>query len=675
MDLAVLGVTPAKAKQFNKKEIFTVEDLVRYFPRRYIDCTHVTGILPEDEKSCIVVRVNTVRYGGNAKTKVMTALCYLVDMNNNVTDTSVKITWFNQGYLSEMVERSVHKNVFVVGKVTYNAEYNNYQICAPEVYDTRIEQAMRIYPVYSKIRGMSFDYLTEKITKGLKYPVVFNVPYPDEIAKEAGYCDTSRAIVQAHRPESNEALQEAEDRLLFDDLVYFALQNEWAVRNCPKGSAFFISDYSLYNKIRDHLPFELTPDQDKTVTTMLKNVSEGKRINALVQGDVGCGKTIVAFLMMAAFVGSGYQTVLMAPTQVLAKQHYNDLMEYVAPLGYEVAYLGSDLKAREKNAVIKKIASGEAKFVVGTHSVIGKSVQYTNLGLVIADEEHKFGVAQRSALVDKASLGVHRISMSATPIPQSLAQVLYGNMIQLHTIQSMPNGRKPVQTAVAHNRRSIYKFLYNTVYRQGHQAYIVCPLIEQNDDMVGVKSVEEVEAEYREALEPLGVRFATLTGKDSKESIEATIAAFKAHEIDVLISTTVIEVGVNVPNATAMIVTNAERFGLSSLHQLRGRVGRSALQSYCVLESFTQTEVGERRLAAMCRTTNGFEIAQEDLDIRGAGDYIGIRQSGENKYLSLMLAFPEKYKVAQNVSKTLLDKEPDCLIVKRVKQEQEADNG
>ena len=193
--------------------------------------------------------------------------------------------------------------------------------------------------------------------------------------------------------------------------------------------------------------------------------------------------------------------------------------------------------------------------------------------------------------------------------------------------------------------------------------------------MVGVKSVEEVEAEYREALEPLGVRFATLTGKDSKESIEATIAAFKAHEIDVLISTTVIEVGVNVPNATAMIVTNAERFGLSSLHQLRGRVGRSALQSYCVLESFTHTEVGERRLAAMCRTTNGFEIAQEDLDIRGAGDYIGIRQSGENKYLSLMLAFPEKYKVAQNVSKTLLDKEPDCLIVKRVKQEQEADNG
>lgn len=469
-------------------------------------------------------------------------------------------------------------------------------------------------------------------------------------------------------------IEKAHDRLLLDDMVYFAMSNEYAARSSSIGSTFNIKTLGTIKEITENLPYQLTKDQKDTVNSMIQKVREGKRLNALVQGDVGCGKTIVAILMMAALAENGYQAVLMAPTQVLAKQHYADLCAILEPVGFHIAYLGSNMKVKEKKAVLASIASGEANIIVGTHSVIGKSVEYKNLGITVTDEEHKFGVAQRAALVEKAAAGVHSITMSATPIPRTLAQVIYGSAIDLYTIQTMPAGRKPVVTGIATDEERIMRFVLSQK-RKGHQCYVVSPMIDSSEDMAGVLSVEEVSREYEKWLKPYGVRIATLTGRDSKETTEETIQKFKDGAIDVLIATTVIEVGVNVPNATAMIITNAERFGLSSLHQLRGRVGRSSLQSYCVLQSNDQSEKAMQRLGAMVRTTNGFEIAEEDLKIRGAGDFLGTRQSGENKYMALMLAYPDKYKYALTLAKRILDDRKKCPLLTKVLAEQEDESG
>ena len=409
----------------------------------------------------------------------------------------------------------------------------------------------------------------------------------------------------------------------------------------------------------ESLPFSLTQDQEKAVTEMLSYAEAGRRINALVQGDVGCGKTIICTLMAAAFADSGYQSVIMAPTQVLARQHYDSISSMLAPFGIKTAFLDSSLKKRDRDAVLREIANGSAQIIIGTHSCVGKDLVYKDLALAVVDEEHRFGVKQRTAIVEKAAKGVHSITMSATPIPRSLAQVIYGDNIQLHTVRSMPNGRKAVKTRVFRNQTGNMKFVLKEV-QAGHQAYVVCPMIENNEKVPGVKSVDQITKEYREFLEPQGVRIGSLTGKTSKEETSEIINSFKDGKIDVLIATTVIEVGVNVPNATVMIITNAERFGLSSLHQLRGRVGRGDLQSYCVLQSDDESPKGLARLQVLCDTTDGFQIAEADLAQRGAGDLLGTQQSGENKYVALMIANPDRYQYAIQVAKELILRGNDC---------------
>lgn len=662
--LSVIGVSTQQANKLKNRNIESIEDLINYFPRKYNDYTKETGIQPEDQVSCLIVILRSMKAYPNAKVKVLKAFCEIPGQTDKLV-----ITWFNQNYLQDKYSYQINKKFFLAGKVSYNEVFKQYEVSSPDIFDANISAAMRIFPVYKKIQGVSQEYLTGKIKDGIDIASATKEILPRSMVVEEGYYPLRDAYHNIHFPASTEQLQKAENRFIFNDLMYFALSNEWISRNSPVGSSFQIKTLSLMNKLLERFPYKLTEDQHNAVHQMIELIKEGKRTNALVQGDVGCGKSIVAYLMMAAFAGSGYQAALMAPTKVLARQHYEDLRALAEPLGCEVVYLGSELKAADKNAAMRKIANGEAKLIVGTHSVVGKSVQYKNLAITIADEEHKFGVTQRAALVEKASEGVHSITMSATPIPRSLAQVMYGNTVQLYTIQTMPAGRKPVITVISSGRQNLYKRLLLEVKR-GHQIYVVCPMIDINEDMDGVESVEQVSSEYREALEPYGVHIETLTGKDNKEYTETVISNFKAGNIDILISTTVIEVGVNVPNATVMVITNAERFGLSSMHQLRGRVGRSDLQSYCVLEPHSETDDSILRLQAMCKTTNGFEIAEADLKIRGTGDLIGTKQSGENKYMKLMLAYPQLYKHTQELSKKLLDKDESCVLVERVKQEQ-----
>lgn len=661
MKLSSLGVAPAKEKQFSKKNIFTVEDLVRYLPRRYNDFTKETGILPSDQVSCITAKVNRVlcNYG---RIPTMTALCTITP-----TGEGLSVTWFNQNYLKRKMDLCVNQNVYVVGKLTWDEQYNNYKMTSPLLFEPNVSENKKIQPVYSKIPGMSNDYLTKKIKAACGMSGVVKETLPFELIGDLRLLSMREALYKSHFPQNMQQVEKAQMRLMFDDMVYFALRNEWTSRNAALESPFAVKEKGLVNKVTEGLPYELTADQKAAVYGMLTHISEGNRLNALIQGDVGCGKSIVAFLIMAAMVDGGYQAAIMAPTQVLAKQHYEDLKGLVEPYGYSVVYLGSELKKAERDAAKKAIASGEAQFIVGTHAVLGKDVEYHNLALTVADEEHKFGVAQRAALVEKAADGVHSITMSATPIPRSLAQVVYGNFVQLYTITTMPEGRKSVITGIAKSREDIYNFVKEQI-DLGRQAYVVCPMIDKSDSeiMAGVKSVDEVSEEYRNALEPYGIRIATLTGKDKKADTEQTIADFKNGDIDILISTTVIEVGVNVPRATVMVISSADRFGLASLHQLRGRVGRGEYQSYCILESDSVKEKAIERLNVMCQTTNGFEIAEADLKHRGTGDLFGTKQSGDNKYMTLMLAYPNWYKIAQKAAKKMLDNDIKCPIVDRV---------
>lgn len=655
MKLDQLGVTPQKEAQFRKKGILSVEDLVQYLPFRYNDFTQLTGILPDDQISCLIVNVDRVSWN-SGRTENVVAFCTVEGTGERIT-----IWWFNQSYIYSKINGFKGLKAFVAGKVKYNQQYNSYSISAALVFE-QVSKGRQIQPVYSKIPGMADEYLRDKIRRAFDMSGLIKETAPPELIAKHNLLSRRETLYHLHFPSTMEQVQRAQDRLIFDELLYFALQNERNTREFAAESVFPIKNCELIQKIQGGLPFSLTEDQSNAVVNMLSDVKAGQRLNALVQGDVGCGKSIVAFLMMAGFVGSGFQAAIMAPTQVLAQQHWEDLKTLVEPLGYTVAYLSTERKQSELKKEKARIADGTAQFIVGTSSVIGQDVEYKNLALAIVDEEHRFGVAQRDGLSEKASAGVHTITMSATPIPRSLAQVMYGNTVQLHTIHSMPAGRKPVLTGIQPDRARIYRFIAAQVLKYHHQAYVVCPMIDANDDMAGVKSVEEISQEYREALEPLGIKIATLTGRDKKTYTEETIQGFKRGTIDVLISTSVIEVGVNVPNATAMVITNAERFGLSSLHQLRGRVGRSDLQSYCVLESGNLTEKGHKRLDAMCQTTDGFKIAEADLAIRGAGDILGTRQSGENRYMTLMLAFPERYREAQEDARDILDKKTSCPL-------------
>lgn len=668
MQLNALNITTAKQTQFEKKGIYTVEDLVRYLPRKYKDFTKETGLQPDgDTCCCFIIQLKSLTSGHGAKVPYLRA--FGIELR---TGANVNITWFRQNYLEKNLSPYIGMNFYVAGKVTYNQQYNNYSVCSPELFELMRDGVQRIYPDYPKIPGMSAAYLTEKIKAAFSFPAVTAEKIPSDIPTRLGLLSEREALYHLHNPINQAQIDEGQKRIIFDDLLYFALHNEWAQAESAVESTIVVKQLDCLDKLKKLLPYTLTKDQADTVEQVLALAAAGKRVNALVQGDVGCGKTVIAMLIMGVIVENGYQAALMAPTQVLARQHFEEMSAMLQPLGIHVVYLGSELKAKEKAKTLGEIQDGEADIIIGTHSVISDSVVYKKLGITVTDEEHKFGVAQRAALVRKAAAGVHSVTMSATPIPRTLAQVVYGSTIQLHTIRTMPAGRRPVITGMATTKEKLFRFIVREA-KSGHQTYVVCPLIDPSDsiEMNGVKSVEEVYQEYFEALTPYGISIAMLSGRNSKRETEEIIEKFRRNEYNVLISTTVVEVGVNIPSATLMVISNAERFGLASLHQLRGRVGRSDQQAYCVLVEEKVTSKSRLRLETMCQTSDGFKIAEADLKIRGAGDFLGTKQSGDNVYMTLMMAYPELYEQARQIARELLAAPKPCRLVQQVRQERE----
>ena len=627
--LEEIGMTTRQIHALENKYIYTCEDLVQYFPRRYHDYRKLQ-LVTETEKFGIFNGELTF-CDKRAGKKWYIFLKMRQDDGN-----MVNILMFSDIYRFKEIAGMLHKRITVCGKPCHD-EYG-WSIKYPEHIQLESEFTPWIEPIYVKIKGISDSAFNGFMRKAIE---IQEEPLDMRLVDEMKLMDFQTALKGIHFPSDNKEMSTAKQRLLFNDLFYFAESLVHDEENTKSNIHF--DCYEQFEKFIKQLPYELTSDQ-KTIIDKFKSTTNGERFNALVQGDVGCGKTVVAISMIMIAVGSGYQAVLMAPREVLAKQHYEEIKGYADKMGLTCEFLSSSISGKKKNEIIKRIASGETQIIVGTHSCIAESVNYHKLGLIVTDEEHLFGVKQKEMLEEKAEEGVHAISMSATPIPRSLAEILYGNRKDIMTIHSMPKGRLPVKTARQSSHTNVFPFMEKEI-KKGRQCYVVCPAIEQNDEYA-ITSIEEMEAEYRQYFKSRGISIGVVHGKMDTNDVAETIHAFADGKIDILMSTTVIEVGVNVPNTTVMVIEQAERFGLASLHQLRGRVGRSNMQSYCILVSKDQNN---ERLDTMVRTTDGFEIAEADLMQRGSGDLLGVRQAGNNRFVNEMLKYPTLFRKAIDI--------------------------
>lgn len=642
MDLKEIGILPAKIKQFNKKGIFTVEDLIEFYPRKYFDFTKETGLLTEEYVSSFIMRITEVK-SYDSKIPMFMASGY-----ETKTHRFVKVVWFRQQYMYPNIARMVGYDVFVCGKATYNEQYKTFSISSPLIFSSNIEKSKRVYPIYSAIQGMSDDYLQKHIQLALKQKELLLENIPLSIINAENLMCKSETLKELHQPTSMESLSKAQKRIDFENLLYFAGRLEWQHRQTPKGNAHNIISMKLFNDVKNSLPFTLSEGQQKVIQDILNDMKEGKNVRALLSSDVGSGKTVVAMLLSCLFACktqtfNGYQVAWLVPSKALAMQHVEELRGYLDPLGYEVLFLNSQMKKKEKEEALRKIKTGEVNFIVGTHSILNDAVEFNDLALIVCDESHRFGVIARNKLSQKVSGKAHILTMSGTPIPRTLALLVTNNGQKLYTMER-PSGRLPIKTCISNNRKAIFKFIKKE-YDQGHQIYVVCPMINKTDSenptMENVVSVEEISEIYNKELEPLGIKTETLTGKNKAEETKEIIERFKNNETNVLIATSVIEVGINIPNATTIVIENAERFGIASLHQLRGRVGRKAnSQGYCVLRS---EDLDNERLKALVNIQDGFKLSEIDLSLRKSGDLIGEAQSGENKFVELMLANRELF--------------------------------
>lgn len=640
-----------------KRKMETVEDVCQLFPSKYYDFSFINPLNTSrlDKNYAFVCKL--VSYELKKQSSIYIVRCTLQDI---YTQNEVCVSWFGTTEMYNVLKKDYRPGdaCFIGGKLKASNKKNLFFMSNPIIfkkYDG--ESDCHIYTAYEKIRGISESNFERIINDCLEHATIPD-KVPRELLHKYNLMSKNEAIREMHKPSSVEGVKKAKYRLNMDDLLYFALQLEEKNRNLPAGSAYGIHSLAITTKIIENLPFQLTKDQKSAYEELVNRIRSGKRLNALIQGDVGCGKTILAFLLMFVMADNGFQSVLLAPTQVLASQHYNELKEMAAPYDIDVVYIANGLKKKEREAILKSIEDGSALMIVGTHSVLSKEVKFHDLGLSITDEEHRFGVLQREEITTKAKAGMHTVTMSATPIPRSLSDVLLSTT-EVFNIQSMPNGRKPIQTAICASQNTIFQFIKKEI-EKGHQAYVVCPLIEDKQGvMEGILSVEQTYTEYANVFGKNAV--AVLNGKMKEDETEKVIRSFKNGEIKILVSTTVVEVGVNVSNATVIVINNAERFGLASLHQLRGRVGRGNSQGYCILNSVHKNN---KRLLALCKYKNGFQIAEADYALRGCGNILGTEQSGSNYYVELSMRYPDLFSELQKYAKKYMDTGEAEMIVK-----------
>ena len=633
----IKGVGPKIAYKLNKLGIYTAKDLMLYFPKKHIDYSSRTLIknLKEDETTTVFGYITSVS-AFNTRNNLSVIKVSVADESGKL-----ELSFFqakSNRFMLERVKSQFPKNagIMISGKVKRNSYDNkltfdkpNYSIMTGEFIEDKNSNLnlARIVPVYTVCEDLSIKVLRRAIFNAIQtYKDEIENIIPDFIREKYGILEKKAAVSQIHFPESMELLEQARFSLIFEEL--FIIQLKLArIREENSRShssiALTIKDNGLVRKFINSLPFELTGGQKRAVNEILNDLNSDIPMARLLQGDVGSGKTVVAAIMLLAGVENGYQGAIMAPTEILAQQHYNNLIKWLTPMGISVGlFLGSQgKKVREKFRT--DLRNGQMNIAVGTHALIQEGVDFNNLGAIVVDEQHRFGVKQRNVL-KKKSQNPQMLTMTATPIPRTLALTVHGDL-DLTIIDELPKGRKPIKTSLVTSHRGVYELIQHEI-EQGRQAYVVYPLIEESETLSAKAATIEAERLQKEVFPQF--KIGLLHGKLKNDEKEQVMADFKDKKYDILVSTTVVEVGVDVPNATVMLIENAERFGLSQLHQLRGRVGRSDLQSYCILFTSSKSQETRERLNIMAQTNDGFVIAEKDLQLRGPGEFLGTRQSG-----------------------------------------------
>lgn len=640
----IKGVGEKRAELFRKLGIYSVNSLIRYYPRNYQDWSEKTMVdnCQSNTEVCIKATLITPVHEHMIRKGMTLYKCSFTDGK-----TVIKVTIFNNKYLAKSLKQ--YNDYILFGKITKNL--TNAEMSSPKIEEA--ESNIGIHPIYP-----ATEKLTSKAILNVMKTAFDNLPeiaetLPHDIIKKYKLCSLNFALRQIHFPTDFKNLKKARNRLVFEELLILQLGLlKLKSRNKEQTDLILEKDYT--DEYFSLLPFLPTNAQKHAVKECIEDMQKPYPMNRLIQGDVGSGKTAVAAGAIYSTIKNGYQCALMAPTEILACQHFETLLSLLKEADFKVALITGSTPTKEKKLIKKRLKDGEIDLIIGTHALIQNDVKFKNPALVITDEQHRFGVNQRSALSSKEK-NLHTLVMSATPIPRTLALMIYGDL-DISVLNELPPGRQKIRTDVVNSsyHQRIYKFIQNAV-DQGKQAYIVCSLVEEGETDL-IPAVQYAEQLAQTAFK--GYNIGILHGKMKPAEKEKIMAAFSNGDIKILISTTVVEVGVDVPNATIMVIENAERFGLSQLHQLRGRVGRGADKSFCILVSDSESEASKERLAIMKKYSDGFKIADEDLKQRGPGDFFGNRQHGlPDLKIADMLNDMETLKLCRQCADELLEKD------------------
>lgn len=617
----VKGIGPKKAEKLNKLGIYTIKDLLYYFPRQFEDRSVIKKIAQLEDEEKVTVKALITNIESYTPKKGMTIT--RIDVKD---DTGfAKLTFFNREYIKNTFR--VGDSILAFGKVKKNGRFVELNSCELEYLSASPKNIGKLVPVYPLSYGVTNKDIMNTVrmvfeSKDIKIPEYM----PEYILKKYRLCGIEYAIKNIHFPKDKESLKIALYRLIFEELLVLQLGLFMYKGGSSDEKGILFKRNQRLDEVLKSLPFSLTRAQNRALNEIIDDMCSEKVMNRLVQGDVGSGKTVVALLALAECVFNGYQGALMAPTEILAQQHYESFTETFEDIGINVELLTGSVTKKQKEGILQRARDGEIDILIGTHALIEDNVEFKNIGLVITDEQHRFGVRQRGKLSSKGT-SPDILVMTATPIPRTLALILYGDL-DISIIDELPPGRQPIETIAVEKKKrgKVYNSLVRREVDKGRQVYIVCPLVEESETLDITSATETAEEIKRDFFPDL--RVGLLHGKMKPSEKDTIMTAFKNHELDILVSTTVIEVGVNVPNSTLMIIENAERFGLAQLHQLRGRVGRGKHQSYCVLIYGSNSEVCRKRMNIMEETNDGFKISEKDLEIRGPGEFFGTMQHG-----------------------------------------------
>lgn len=657
----IKGIGEKTALLLKKIEIETVKDALLYYPRTYIQFPEVKSVNEVVEGEIVAVIGKIVLTPIVKKVRAMQITVTTIGDSSN----KLNLIWFRMPYI---------KNSLMVGE-TYvfygKVQKKNSRLCIeqPVMYSCEQYQQIkqRFLPVYTVPKGLSNNQMQKMVRAALEQEVLFPEYLPEELREKYQLCEYNYAIKQIHFPDDTDAVITARKRLVFDELFLFVLNLQYQKEKKERelNRFYFVEDTFIENLIAQ-LPYELTNAQIRVLQEIKQDMRSSYAMQRLVQGDVGSGKTVLAFLAMADCFHNGYQSAIMAPTEVLAEQHYESFknMCQTFELDIPLILITGSMTAKQKKEAYEQLQKHPNAMVIGTHALIQDKVIYHNLALVITDEQHRFGVRQREAFALKGQMP-HVLVMSATPIPRTLAIILYGDL-DISVVDEVPAKRLPIKNCVVNTRYrpKAYEFIMKEV-EKGHQAYVICSLVEESENAEAENVTDYAKMLQKEL--PEHIKVGLLHGQMKPKIKNEVMEQFAKNEIHVLVSTTVVEVGVNVPNATVMMIENAERFGLAQLHQLRGRVGRGDAQSYCIMINATDTDKSRKRLDILNRSNDGFEIANEDLKLRGPGDFFGIRQSGEMQF-TLADIYQDAMilqQVAGEVTR-LLEEDPDLNLSKNV---------